>query len=66
MKFKKIIIFANSFDNRSWTKNTLSGGDEILINYIKFLEKKGIEIEIYTWKKGIKILTDNNININLI
>ena len=40
MKFKKIIIFANSFDNRSWTKNTLSGGDEILINYIKFLEKK--------------------------
>ncbi len=66
MKFKKIIIFANSFDNRSWTGNTLSGGDEILINYIKFLQKKEIDIEIHTWKKGIKILSDNNINKNSI
>ena len=66
MKFKKIIIFANSFDNRSWSGNTLSGGDEILVNYIKFLQKKEIKIQIYTWEKGYKILTDNNVNKNLI
>ena len=62
MKFKKLIIFANSFDNRSWTGHGLSGGDEILINYIKFLEKKKIDIKIYTWQKGYDILTQNEIN----
>ena len=62
MKFKKLIIFANSFDNRSWTGHALSGGDEILINYIKFLEKQKIDIKIYTWQKGYEILTNNDIN----
>jgi len=61
MHKKSIIMFANSFDNRKGSNFGISGGDEILINYVKALIKKKFNVRIITWEKGKNILTRFNI-----
>ena len=66
MHKKSIIMFANSFDNRKGSNFGISGGDEILINYVKALIKKKFNVRIITWEKGKNILTRFNIEVLLI
>lgn len=43
----------------------LSGGDNIFINFAKYLVKKGIEVNVFTWKHGFLMCRKNGLeNVN--
>ncbi len=51
MKKAKKISF-NIIANAVWDHRGLSGGDNIFINFGKYLKKKKIEVNLFTWKHG--------------
>lgn len=40
----------------------LSGGDEIFINFAKYLVRKGIKVNIFTWKHGFLMCQKNKLS----
>lgn len=59
----------NIVANAVWGPEGLSGGDAIFIEIARFLAKRGIEVNIFTWEDGIELCQNNHltgVNFHLI
>ena len=56
---KKLSV--NLVTNAVWGYEGLSGGDNIFINFGKHLVKKGIEVNVFTWKHGFLMCQKNKL-----
>lgn len=59
----------NIVANAVWGPEGLSGGDAIFIEIARFLVKRGVEVNIFTWEDGIELCQNNHltgVNFHLI
>lgn len=52
----------NIIANAVWGPEGLSGGDAIFIEIARWLVKRGIEVNIFTWEDGIELCQNNHLN----
>lgn len=54
-------LAVNIIANAVWGYEGLSGGDNIFINFARYLAKKGIGVNIFTWKHGFLMCRKNKL-----
>jgi glycosyltransferase involved in cell wall biosynthesis len=51
----------NIIANGVWGPEGLSGSDDIFINFAKVFQKKGYEVNLFTWEDGFEMCRDNGL-----